>query len=159
MKQTVHLVQRRYQLSPHRRPWIWVHAMRYNRDGSAVVRTGSVEIRWLASPPLDPWRTIVCLAMVGGAGFSSSRRDVSLRFLLVHLRSVIRDSPISVARREPIVSATFTAPRSNRDSGITSPSFPRVQHRGCELKFVSVFAPVPGIKFSFQRSPWWLPSN
>lgn len=42
-----------------RRPRIWVHAMRYNRDGSAVVRTGSVEIRWLASPPLDPWRTIV----------------------------------------------------------------------------------------------------
>lgn len=42
LKQTVHLVQHRYRLAS---PRIWVHAMRYNRDGSAVVRTGSVEIR------------------------------------------------------------------------------------------------------------------
>ena len=54
-----------------------LHAMRYNRDGSPVVRTGSVEIRWLVSAT---WSVADHRLARSTSVLSFLRRSVALRF-------------------------------------------------------------------------------
>lgn len=55
-----------------------VHAMRYNRDGSPVVCTGSVEICWLVAAT---W-SIADHRLVRSVALAFLRHDSALRFLL-----------------------------------------------------------------------------